>query len=246
MRFSVMALASVSALALVAGCSSPSSPSPVAGPADPAPGTEGAPKPEEGAPVGTPAGKDVNPYGVAYPTADIGSSARAGTTAGNRIANFKFYGYPNGDKAKGIQVVSLADFFDPEMKSYKVIHLIASSAWCNPCIEETKETAKLKATLESEKVVFVQALIDGTTLGTGATKADLDRWIDKQGVNFTAMLDPNVANLGPFFKAAAVPWNANIDARSMEILYAKEGAPADIAKDVRRWTAWVDANPAKQ
>ena len=56
------------------------------------------------------------------------------------------------------------------------------------------------------------------------------------------MLDPNVKNLGEFFQAAAVPWNANIDARSMEILSATLGAPRDVSADVLKWVKWVDEN----
>ncbi len=234
MRFSALAM-SAAALALVAGCSSSETPATGA--------ATGAPPPDTSTTVM--GGTEVNPDGVAYPTADQGYKTRSASHTGNRIANYKFLGYLNGDKAGGLKTISLADYFDPEMKKYKLIHIIASSAWCGPCIQETEETTTLKDTLLGEKVVFVQALIDGPKVGTGAVPADLDKWISSHGVNFTAMLDPDVKNLGQFFSAAAVPWNANIDARSMEILTASEGATADIAADARRWTKFIDGNPAK-
>ncbi len=232
MRFFVVAITSAAALALVTGCSSSETAAP-----------QGAPPPDTSTPVT--GGTEVNPDGVAYPTADQGYKGRSSSREGNRIANYKFLGYLNGDKAAGLKTISLADYFDPETKNYKLIHIIASSAWCNPCIQETEETAKLKDTLLGEKIVFVQALVDGLRVGTGAKPADLDRWVTSHGVNFTAMLDPDVKNLGQFFSAAAVPWNANIDARSMEILTASEGATSDIAADARRWTKWIDTNAAK-
>jgi hypothetical protein len=238
MKFCVVATACVGALAFVVGCGSAER-----SPSTDSVGTVGAPAPETSVDVAR--GSEKNPDGVAYPVADIGYKPRTSSRAGNRIANYKFLGYLNADKTAGLKTISLADYFDPEAKNYKVIHIIASSAWCGACIAETRETAILKDTLLAEKIVFVQALVDGPRTGTGATSGDLDNWIRNHGVNFTAMLDPNVKNLGQFFNVAAVPWNANVDARSMEILSSSEGAPADIAADVRHWTSWVDTNPAK-
>ena len=37
------------------------------------------------------------------------------------------------------------------------------------------------------------------------------------------MLDPGLQNLGGFFNAAAVPWNTDIDVRTMEMLTSGEG-----------------------
>jgi hypothetical protein len=65
-------------------------------------------------------------------------------------------------------------------------------------------------------------------------------------VNFTMMLDPDVKNLGQFFDAAAIPWNANIDARSMEILTAGVGYNPRITAEVDQWLQWIDANPAQK
>ena len=57
---------------------------------------------------------DTNPDGVPYPTDNIGTSPRLGTRRGNRMQNFKFLGYPNGDKSQGLQPISLAQFYDPK------------------------------------------------------------------------------------------------------------------------------------
>jgi hypothetical protein len=42
-------------------------------------------------------------------------------------------------------------------------------------------------------------------------------------VNFTDMLDPGLQNLGGFFDNAAIPWNADLDVRTMELLDSSVG-----------------------
>jgi hypothetical protein len=198
------------------------------------------------------AGTETNPYGVAYPTQNQGYKARNGNTPGNIIKNYKFLGYRNGDKSK-LETISLADYFDPEMRQYKLIRFSAAALWCGPCNQETDATVPLAPRyLAEKKVVFIQALTDGPTQGKGATIADLQRWqqggggLHKNPINFTVFLDPDVKNLGQFFDAAAIPWNANIDARSMEILTAGVGYSADsLTNEIDQWLQWIDANPAQ-
>lgn len=234
MRLSNVLLTTIAALAVACSSATPApDPTPGAGGAGTGgPAGGGAPAPSEGA----------NPEGVAYPTADIGYRV------GNRMPNYTFLGYVNGNKAGGLKAVSLADYYDPQAKRFKVIHIIGSSVWCAPCNQETTEAVAATDELLAEKIVFVQAMIDGPQLGVGATQGDLDAWVATHSIvgKFTVMLDPAVKNLGQFFQAGGVPWNANLDARTMEILSAKEGAPPSIKADVRRWTAWVDSHPPKQ
>ena len=200
---------------------------------------QGLPPPETGGAV-----MGTNPYGVPYPTNNIGFDARKGSIPGNQIQNYKFLGYPGGDVSKGIQTISLADFYDPEGKlGYKLLHLGVAAVWCTPCNEETQATVPLIPGFLEQGVVFAQALDDGATMGTGATPADLMSWINKYHSNFTEMLDPGNMNLGMFFNAAAVPWNAIIDARSMEILTANVGYSGDLQGDVSPWLTWVANNP---
>ena len=194
---------------------------------------------------------DKNPYGAEYPTVNIGIDARQGTRPGNLMRNFKFQGYktpigtavnPNGK----LEQVSLAEYFDPELRgAYKVLHITVSSVWCSPCNEETKEMVATANTVSGKGVLYFQALADGPSVGTGATIEDLDFWVKKHKVNFTQVLDPSLKNFGGFFDAAAVPFNANIDLRSMEILSAGTGAPQDLEADVMKWVSWVDKNPAQ-
>jgi hypothetical protein len=197
--------------------------------------------------VGTPTGgTEVNPYGVAYPTSNLGVNARAGTRPGNRIANYKFYGYVGPHQSKELKVISMADFFDPETRNYKVIWFSAASRWCTVCQSETAEMVKVVDELAAKKVIFIQALVDGLVTGRGATVNDLDKWSNDRKLNFPVMLDPGVKNLGEFFQASAVPWNAAIDARSMEVLSSSVGAPPSITSAAERWIRWVDQNPPQE
>ncbi len=231
MRLSTLSLVAVLSAAAIACSSTPAQDSGLAGPAATTDQTA------------------KNPYGVAYPTTNPGYQARKGNIAGNTIRNYKFQGYKHLDTAsptdmsKGLADVSLADYFDPEMRNFKVIHLSVAAVWCGPCNDETDETAKVANALSAQKVVFVQALDDSGVQGHPADKTDLDAWIIKHKSNFTELLDPGLTNFGQFFDAAAVPWNANVDARTMEILSSGVGEPPDMTADVTTWTTWVDAHP---
>lgn len=172
------------------------------------------------------AAPDVNPDGVPYPTDNIGTLPRKGSTAGNRIKNYKFLGYPNADRSGGLQKISLAQFYDPTGNRFRIIHIQAAGVWCTACQAETKIIVPLKADFESRKVVWLVSMAEGPTGGTPSKQADLDGWIAEYKSPYTHWLDPGNANLGPFYDRSALPWNANIDARTMEILTAETGTQA--------------------
>ena len=199
----------------------------------------------EAPPPAAEGGAEANPYGAPYPATDLGFQARAGAAAGNRIRNYRFVGYRTPGSGEPTATVSLADFYDPEGRTHKVIHLVASSVWCGPCNQETRALSAATARFQGKGIVVVQALIDGPVQGRAASTADLDGWITRHGLTFPTVLDPDVRNLGQFFNAAAVPWNAIIDARSMEILQAEVGAVANIDGLVAPWVQWVATNPPK-
>lgn len=167
---------------------------------------------------------DTNPDGVPYPTDNIGTAERKGSKPGNHIANFKFLGYPGADTSQGLQPISLAQFYDPSGSRFRVIHVQASGVWCTACQAETEVVVPMKAELEAKKAVWLVSLAEGPTPGTPSTQKDLDRWIAEFKSPYTHWLDPGNKNLGPFYDRTALPWNANIDARTMEILTAGTGA----------------------
>jgi thiol-disulfide isomerase/thioredoxin len=243
MRLSTVLSGAVFTVFLGVGCSSSSTTPATTGPA-PAqdkgvdPGTGATPTP-----AGVGQGTEVNPYGVAYPTANLGHDGRAGARAGRIIRNYTFLGSRAGDPSKGATVVSLADFFDPEMKTVKLIHFSAGAIWCPPCNQEADVLVPMVPGLKDKKVFVIQALIEGAARGTGSVLTDLDVWQKKHKINYTIFLDPEQQNLGQFFDAAAIPWNSIIDARSMEILSSGVGYNPQISDEYDTWLKWIDANP---
>jgi hypothetical protein len=192
-----------------------------------------------------------NPYGACYPT-NTGYEPKKASIRGDSIPNLKFLGYYTPDTKTvadtGTQKqVQLADYLDPEMRKYKVVHLTVSSVWCGPCNQETDAIAQsIAANLEPEGVVFVQMLADGPVLGTGATFQDLGGWVGKHKTNFTVLLDPGAAQMGQFFPAASVPFNVTLDARTMEILKKSSGYNPGMEDELRAQVQWVMSNPAKK
>lgn len=186
-----------------------------------------------------------NPDGIPYPKppGGYGRSARSGKTPGSVMANFKFFGFPHGDTSHGLQVVALADYFDPMNKRYKVLRINAAAVWCPPCNQETDAIVAAKTKLDAEGVVILQTLFDGPTKGVSATENDLVHWIQKHASNFDSVLDPGLQNLGGFFNSDAIPWNADLDVRSMEILDQSLGWNGDILSDVQPALSWVSSNP---
>jgi hypothetical protein len=174
--------------------------------------------------AGAASAPDVNPEGIPYPSDNIGTIERKGKTPGNRIKNFKFMGYRNGDTSKGLEPLSLAEFYDPNGTSpYRILHIQATGVWCTYCRAETEIVVPLKAELEKRKVAWLVSVAEGPTMGTPSKQKDLDGWIAEFKSPYTHVLDPNNANLGPFYDRTALPWNANIDTRTMEILSSGTG-----------------------
>ena len=100
-----------------------------------------------------------------------------------------------------------------------------------------------QASIAAEGIAMLQALSDGPVLGTGATQSDLDQWVAKYKPTFAEVLDPGLANLGSFFPAAEVPWNADIDPRTMEILYATTGWAGNVQSEFMTGLSDVELAP---
>jgi hypothetical protein len=193
-----------------------------------------------------PAPIQVNPDGIPYPnpTGGYGRSARSGKTPGSVIEDFQFQGYPNADQSKGLVNIALADYYDPCAKRLKLLHLTVAGVWCVPCNQETDALVAAQAQLASQGVVVIQALGDGPTEGVPAVPSDLNYWIAKHKSNFTEMLDPGLANLGKFFLASAIPWNCDIDPRTMEILDASTGWAGDVTTELQPALTSIPAMPS--
>jgi hypothetical protein len=238
-----MKIASLSFLALIAlaACSSSNSTGTTDGTATPANQDKGLGGTGDTAAAAAP---DKNPAGIAYPTTNIGTNPRAGTTPGNTLANYKFLGYPDGDMTKGLQPISMATLFDPTGQTVKLIHIQASGSWCVYCQEETKTITPMRQMLADRKVAWIISLAEGPTPGTPSTATDLNKWISQFKAPYTHLLDPANKNFGPFYDAAALPWNANINAKTMEILSSGVGATTTeqaILDDLDLWIKTIDA-----
>lgn len=204
------------------------------------------------------AGNDIaakNPYGESYPTANIGTSPSANNPEtmdvgrrGSTISNFSFYGYPNGDTSKGQKRVQLADYYDPAGKlGYKLIHIQGAGVWCTYCQTEMELVQPVAGDLRAKGVVLITVLAEGPVLGKPATDADLSGWIQKYKPTYTQLIDSGSKNIGVFFDAAAMPWNAYIDPRSMEILRSgvglKPGSTSnDVVKEMDGWLRFLEKN----
>jgi hypothetical protein len=167
------------------------------------------------------------------------------------IPNSTFLGYANAtpgaptvDKGAATEI-SLADFYDPANKKYKVLHINVAAVWCNPCNEETDAlTAKGTAGgLAKKGGALLSALSEGSTMGTGATLQDLTAWIKTKDIDYNMVVDPEAMNLGFIFNQGAIPFNADIDVRTMELLDAQTGYDGMIAEDIDAQIAWVESHP---
>lgn len=191
---------------------------------------------------------NVNPYGVAYPTGDIGTTARRGNTAGQRIRNFSFAGYRDAAARGTITNVSMVDYFDPQQKlspPVKLIHLTAASRWDTYSNSAATQATPLIDSLRADGVVWITVLVEGTSAGVASTMADLDAFATAHPLKAPMVLDPGASALGVFFDQAALPWNAWIDARSMEILSAAGGSVGDISREASTQLSAWETRPLK-
>ncbi len=241
-----LAVSVVSLLAIIAvsGCSSAGTTT-----QEKAPEQDKGLDPTGGAAVDT-TGK--NPDGVPYPSTGIGTTsgthkATAVGKPGDRIANFKFVGYINGDKAGGLKPFSMADYYDPKAKTIKLIHIQAAGIWCGYCKLESQLIAPIADEMKAKGMILLTTVAEGKTGGTPAVLADLDAWLGiAQNPKYTIALDPGNKNLGVFYTAAALPWNAWVDPRTMEILEAHEGGYAQgttsdkVRQDFDSWLNFVN------
>lgn len=200
----------------------------------------------DGSASATLSGHDANPDGVPYPApaSGFGKNKRTGTTPGNVMANFKFRGYPNDDMSKGLQTIALADFYDPCGKRYKMVHLSVAGLWCEACSEETDALVGAKAELATEKIVVLQAVDDGTMQNVPATMADLDHWVAKHQTSFSEVLDPGLQNFAGFFSPSAIPWNCDLDPRTMEIIDESIGWSGNVSSETHAGLAAIPASPS--
>ena len=173
-----------------------------------------------------------NADGVVYPTDHIGTRSRTKTRAGDRIANFSFQGYVDGNPKGELKTISLADFYDPEAKRHRVLQIQGVAGWCSICASEARQTMAVQAALQAEGAVVIQILFQGKSRSVGPSLLDLEVWCGTYETAHPVLFDTNAKRLG-VFGIDGFPWNALIDTRTMEILDQGTGAPADIGAYIR-------------
>jgi hypothetical protein len=190
------------------------------------------------------AGRAANPDGVAYPTDHLGGVEHAGRRPGDRIPNFTFQGYVDGNREGGLRTISLADYFDPEQKRHKVLHLKVAATWCAYCSAELAETVKVKEELAAEGAAFLEVVVSGNALQAGPSLGEFDGWLTRHSTTLTTAIDVRARRMASVgIDGSVMPWDLLIDTRTMEILDSSGGAPADVKRYVRDGLAFVSKNP---
>lgn len=189
-------------------------------------------------------GRDANPEGVAYPTDHLGGNPRAGKNPGDRIPNFTFQAYVDGDHAAGLKTISLADYYDPQQLHHKVLHLEVAATWCAVCSAYADATVKTKDLLGKEGVVYLEVIVAGPSSTSGPSLPDVDAWVKGHNSNFTTAIDVRGTRLaGIGVPPQTMPWDVMIDTRTMEILDSTAGAPMELVAYDRSYLALVAKRP---
>jgi hypothetical protein len=190
------------------------------------------------------AGRNANPDGVPYPTDNLGGAERAGGRPGQRIPNFTFQAYVDGDRAAGLQTISLADYFDPTQQRYKILDLQVAATWCSTCSNVVSATVPIKERLAGEGVVFLEVIVAGNVSTSGPSLAEVDSWVTRHASNVTTAIDVRGRRLAEIgVDRAVVPYDVLIDPRTMEILDSSAGAPQNIESYVRDGLKYVASHP---
>jgi hypothetical protein len=192
------------------------------------------------------AGRDVNPDGVPYPADHLGGNQHAGARLGDRIPNFTFQAYVDGDRAAGLKTISLADYFDPTQKRFKILDLQVAATWCAVCSAVADETVKVKSDLTKEGVVFLEIVVAGASPSVGPSLGEVDDWMLRHQSNYTTGIDVRGHRLaGIGIDRTQVPYDIVVDLRTMEILEASAGPPKDydVAKFGHAALTYVATHP---
>jgi hypothetical protein len=201
--------------------------------------------PEELADADEVPARTTNPDGVPYPTDHQGGNARASGRPGDRIPNFAFRGYPNGDRSKGLQTLSMADYFDPQQKRHKVLHIEVSATWCATCSAVISATVENKEALNARGITYLEIIVSGASAGFGPSLDEVDGWVTRHRSNIDTAIDVRGRRLRSvgLIQIEVMPHDILVDTRTMEILESSDGAPLDIGAYGRGAVDWVTTHP---
>lgn len=185
-----------------------------------------------------------NPDGIPYPTDHLGGTERSVLKPGDRIPNFTFRGYRDGDRSKGLTTISLADYYDPSAKRNKVLYVQFAGTWCSVCSSELEATVTITEKAKEKGIALLEVVVSGATAGFGPSNAEFDGWADRHHTNFTTAIDVRAKRTSAIgVKGDAMPHDLLIDTRTMEILDSSVGAPVDVGHYALEGLDFVDKNP---
>lgn len=171
--------------------------------------------------VGTPDGEapPVNPYGVPYPTEDIGTHVRSGSERGSIIANLRFSGYVPG--ASTTSRVQMADLYDPEGRTHDIVALLLASTYGMPSIDMTYSLHQTGLPPRVDVVL----ILGSASLQQGAKLEDLAMW--RAAIDLPqawALLDSRFSQFPTVSRDLnGTPTIILLDARTMEIVSVRTG-----------------------
>jgi peroxiredoxin len=189
-----------------------------------------------------PAAATASVDGIPYPNDHIGNKARKGTVAGDRIANLSFSGYLEGNTESTLTGISLARYYDPETKRAKLLHIFVAAGWCPICRSESTQLTTSYDALHKDGLVVLTVLVNGAKQSIGPSLTELKTWSETHRFSADLALDARARSFSAF-SISGVPWNAQVDVRTMEILTIAEGAPRDLKAWDQQGLAWVAAHP---
>jgi hypothetical protein len=190
-------------------------------------------------------GRDANPDGVAYPTDHIGPNPHHKSTPGDRIPNMTFQAYVDGDHTKPLQTISLADYYDPDSKRpTRLLHIEVAATWCAICASEIEATAGVKEQLAAEGIAYLEVIVSGPAQLKGPSLDDVTGWIDRHKSNVTTAFDVRARRMTEIgITGEVMPWDIQVDLRTMELLDSSGGAPYDVVQYDRESLAWIKSHP---
>lgn len=188
-------------------------------------------------------GRDASPEGVAYPTDHLGARPRVREVRGDRIPNMTFRAYVDGNTSE-LKTLSLADYYDPQSRRYKLLHIEVAAVWCTLCNAVLDATMKVKEPLGKKGVVYLEIMVSGPAQFRGPSLDDVTGWISRHGSTVTTAIDVRARRLSLLgIDGSVMPTDLEIDLRTMEILDLSGGVPADVGLYDQSFLQWIETHP---
>ena len=184
----------------------------------------------------TPRNPDVTDPGgmmgnVDYPKGNIGF------TVGQQVANLSFLWKEQGmlDAGKDPERITLADFYALRKQGAKLLVLVGSAEWCNPCRIEAEQMQRaftdpaFLSYLDSKggrnALQLVQVMFQNADYSR-ATKETIDRWAGDLKVTFPVGIDP-LSQVSQYIPENAIPQTLFIDLKDMTLAGREVGASTE-------------------